>query len=110
MATAILCSFSLLVGYHHRIHLRSFDSRRQPHYLITVVVGTKITFYKMSSSSKAHAGSLCAARLELSLWPSTATVATRGLRFGANVDGRLGFAWPRYTADTCIGFRQYLQA
>jgi len=48
-------------------------------------------FYKMSSSSKAQAGGLCTARFELSPLRSTATVATRGHRFGANAEGRLGF-------------------
>jgi len=38
-----------------------------------------------------------------------ATVATWGHRFGANADFRLGFDCPRYVANTCIGFRQYLQ-
>jgi len=66
-------------------------------------------FYKMSSSSKAHAGGLCAASFELSPLPSTATLATWGRRFGANADGRLGFDFPRYTADTCIGFRPCFQ-
>jgi len=65
-----------------------------------------MTFYKMSSSSKAQAGGLCTARHELSPWPSTATVATWGRRFGVNADCHLGFDCPRYIADTCIGFRQ----
>jgi len=68
-----------------------------------------MTFYKMSSSSKAQAGGLCTARFALSLWPSTATVATWGRRFGANADCRLGFDCPRDIADTCIGFRHYFQ-
>ena len=67
-----------------------------------------MTFYKISSSSKAHAGGLCAARLELSPWPSTARVATWGRRFGVNVDCRLGFDCPRYTAADCIGFSTVL--
>jgi len=104
LATAILWSFSLPVGSRHRLRRRSFDSRRQTHYPITVVVGTWMTFYKMSSSSKAPAGGLCTARFELSPLPSTATVATWGCRFGANSDCRLGFDCPRYIADTCIGF------
>jgi len=104
LATAILWSFSLPLGSHHRLRRRSFDSRRQPHYPLTVVVGTWMTCNKMSSSSKAHAGGFCTARFELSPLPSTATVATWGRRFGANADGRLGFDCPRYTADTCIGF------
>ena len=51
-------------------------------------------FYKMSSSSKAQAGGLCTARFKLSPWPSTATVATWGRRFGANADCRLGVDCP----------------
>ena len=109
LATAILWSFGLPVGSHHRLRHRSFDSRRQPHYPITVVVGTWMTFYKMSSSSNAQARGLCTARFELSPFPSTATVATWGRCFGANADGRLGFDCPRYTADTCISFRQCFQ-
>ena len=101
--------FSLPVGPRHRLRRRSFDSRRQPHYPITVVVGTWVTFYKMSSSSKAQAWGLCTARFELPPLPSTATVATWGRRFGANADGRLGLGCPRYTADTCIGLRQCVQ-
>ena len=58
MATAILLSFSLLVGHCHRLRRRSFDSRRQPHYPITVVVRTLMTFHKISSSSKDQAGGL----------------------------------------------------
>jgi len=69
-----------------------------------------MTFYTMSSSSKAQAGGLCTARFELSPWPSTATVATWGRSFGANADCRLGYDCPRYTANTCIGFQQYFQA
>jgi len=60
----------------------------------------------MWSLSKAHAGGLCTARRELSPWPSTATGATWGPRFGANADCRLDFDCPRLIADTCIGFRQ----
>ena len=109
MATAILWSFSLPVGYRHRLRHRSFDSRRQPDYPNTFVVGTWMTFYKMLSSSKAQAGAFCTAHFELSPRPSTATVATWGRRFGANADRRLGFDCPRYMADTCIGFQQYFQ-
>jgi len=109
MATAILWSLSLPVGYRHRLGQRSFDSRRQPHYLITVVVGTLMTFHKTSSSLKAQAGGLCTARHDLSPWPSTATVATWGRWFGANADCRLGFDCPLYIADTCISFRPYFQ-
>jgi len=109
MATAILWSFSLLVGYRHGPRRMSFDSRRQPHYPITVVVGTWMPFYKMSSLSKAQARGLCTARFELSPWPSTATVATWESRFGVNADCRLGFACPRYAADACISLRQYFQ-
>jgi len=105
----ILWSFSLPVGSRHRLRRRSFHSRRQPHYPITVVVATWMTFYKMSSSSKAHSGGLCTARFKLSPLPSTPTVATWRRRFGANADGRLGFDCPPYTADTCIGFRQCFQ-
>ena len=101
--------FSLPVGSRHRLRRRSFDSRRPPHYPITVVVSTWTTFYKMSSSLKAQAGGLGTARRGLSPWPSTATVATWGRRFGANADCRLGFDCPRYIADTCTGFRQYFQ-
>ena len=43
MATAILWSFSLPVGSRHRLRRRSFDSRRPPHYPISVVVGTLMT-------------------------------------------------------------------
>jgi len=110
MATPILWSFSLPVGFCHRLRRRSFDSRQQPHYPNTLVVGTWMTSYKMSSSSKAQAGGLCTARLELSPCPSTATVATCGGRFGANADCRVGFDCSRYTAGTCIGFRHYFQA
>ena len=109
MATAILWSFSLPVGWHQRLRHRSFNSRLQPHYPITVVVGTRMTFYKMSSLSKAQAGGICTARFGLSPWPSTATVATRERRFGANKVCHLGFDCPRYTADTCTSFRQYFQ-
>ena len=91
MATAILWSFSLPVGYRHRLRRRSFDLRRHPHYPNTVVVGTWMTFYEMSSSSKAPPGGLCTPRLELSPWPSTATVATWGRPFAVNADCRLGF-------------------
>jgi len=66
-------------------------------------------FYKMLSLSKAQAGGLCAARLELSPWTPTATVATWGRRFGSNADCRLGFNCPCYIADSCIGFRHYFQ-
>jgi len=106
MATAILCYFSLPVGSRHRLRRRSCDSRRQPHYPNTIVVGTWMTFYTISSSSKAQAGGLCTARRQLSPWPSTATVATWRCRFGVNAHCRLGFDCPRYIADTCIGFRQ----
>ena len=109
MAPALLSSFSLPVGYRHRLRRRSFDSRRQPHYPITVVVSTWMTFYKMSSSSKAQAGALSTARRELSPWRSTATVTTWGRRFGANADCRLCIECPRYIADTCFGFRHYFQ-
>jgi len=110
MATAILWSFSLGVGYRDTRRRRSFDSRLQPDYANTVVVATWMTFYKMSSSSKAQAGGLCTARFELSPWQSTATVAAWGGRCGLNADCRLGFGCPRYRADTCIGVQQYFQA
>jgi len=95
MAAAILWSFTLPVGWHHRLRRRSCDSGRQPHYSITCVVGTWMTFYTMSLSSKAHAGRLSAARCELSPWPSTATVATWERRFGASVHCGLGIACPQ---------------
>jgi len=110
MATTILWSFSLPVGWHHGLRRIYFDLRWQPHDSITVVVGTWMTFYKVSSSSKARAGGLGTARRELSPWPSTATAATWERRFGANTDCRLRFSSPRYTADTCTSFRQYFQA
>jgi len=66
-------------------------------------------FDKMSTSSKAQAGGLCEARLELSPWTSTATVATWGRRFGSNADSGLGSNCRRYIADSCIGFRHYFQ-
>jgi len=81
MATSILWSFCLPVGYGHRPRGWAFDSRRQPHHPNTVVVSIWMTFYKMSSSSKAQAGGLCTARSELSPLPSTATVATLGSSF-----------------------------
>jgi len=68
-----------------------------------------MTLYKIWTSTKAHPRGLCAARLELSPSPSTARVATWERRFGAHDACRLGFVGPRYTADTCTGFRQYFQ-
>jgi len=88
----------------------SFDSWQQPPKPITVVVGTRITCYKILSSSKAHAGGLRTTRLELSPWPSKATVATWGHCLSANNACRLSFAGPRYTTDTRTGFRPYFQA
>jgi len=35
-----------------------FDSTWQPQYQVTVIAGTWMTAYKISSSSKAHAGGL----------------------------------------------------
>jgi len=62
-------------------------------------------FYKMWSSSNAHAGGLYAACLELCPWPSTVTVASWGRRLGVNQACRLGSADSRYTTDTYTGFR-----
>ena len=45
MTTAILFSFfSLPVGCHYRLRRRSFVSRGPPHYSITVIAGTRMTF------------------------------------------------------------------
>jgi len=49
MATGILFwSFSLPVGFLHRLRHLVFDSTRQPHYPITLVVGTRTTFFTKS--------------------------------------------------------------
>jgi len=63
-----------------------------------------MTFYKLSSSSKAQAAVLCATRLELSPWPSLATVATWWHRFRVDEACRLGLAGPQYIADICNSF------
>lgn len=100
----LFCFFSPPVAFLNGLRRRSFHSPRQRHYPITIIVGTWMTFDKMSGSSKAHAGGLCSARFQLSPWPSTATVATWGRRFGANVDSHLGFACTGYIVDTCTGW------
>jgi len=58
IATALLLFwfFSLAFGWHHRVRRRSCVSRRQPDYTIPVVVGTRMTSYRISSSSTAQVG------------------------------------------------------
>jgi len=45
---SFLCFCSLRVGFLHRVRCRSFDSRRQPHYPVSVAAGTWTTVFTIS--------------------------------------------------------------